>query len=50
MTNSKDLEKLERKQEKNKKQRRKFVKKWAEYVKNNPDKDWSKQQKTVVEQ
>ncbi|MFB6209192.1 MAG: hypothetical protein ABEJ56_03565 [Candidatus Nanohaloarchaea archaeon] len=49
MENSKDLEKLEEKKRKNRKQRLDFVKRWAEYVRDNPDEDWSGQQKTVLE-
>lgn len=48
--NSEELEKLEEKKQKNRKQRLKFAKKWAEYVRDNDDKKWSKQQKVVVEQ
>jgi hypothetical protein len=47
---SKELEKLEEKRRKNREQRMEFVKKWAEYVRDNQDEDWSKQQKVVVEQ
>jgi len=43
-----NLEKLEEKKKKNIEQRREFVKQWANYVKNNPDKKWSKQQNTVI--
>lgn len=34
---------------KNRKERMEFVKFWAEYVRSHPDKDWSKQQKIVVD-
>ena len=47
---SEELEKLEEKKQKNREQRLKFAKKWAEYVRDNNDKKWSKQQKVVVEQ
>ncbi len=35
--------------EKNIKDRRKFVLYWAEYVKTHSDKDWSKQQKELID-
>jgi hypothetical protein len=33
----------------NKKERMKFVELWAEYVRTHPDREWSKQQKVVVD-
>jgi hypothetical protein len=39
---------LEQKKERNKEQRRKFVKRWAEYVRTHSDKEWSRQQNVVV--
>ncbi len=33
----------------NRKERMKFVVFWAEYVRTHPDKDWSRQQKIVVD-
>lgn len=35
--------------QKNREERMKFVELWAEYVRNNPDEDWSRQQKVVVD-
>ncbi len=43
-----NLKELEEKKEKNKKERREFVKYWAEYVKNHDDKKWSRQQNVVI--
>lgn len=43
-----NLDKLEEKKEKNKKQRREFVKIWAKYVKEHSDEDWSHQQNKVI--
>ncbi len=43
-----NLKNLEEKKEKNKEQRREFVKFWAEYVKNHPDEEWSKQQNLII--
>jgi len=43
-----NLKKLEEKKRKNKKQKREFVKYWAEYIKNHSDKDWSKQQNIII--
>ncbi len=43
------LENLEKKKEINKKQRRKFVKLWAKYVKEHSDKEWSKQQNVIID-
>ena len=44
-----NLKSLEEKKEKNKEQRREFVKFWAEYVKNHPDEEWSKQQNLIID-
>ncbi len=44
-----NLEKLEKKKEKNKEQRRNFVKFWAKYVKEHPDEEWSKQQNRIID-
>lgn len=35
--------------EKNSKQRMDFVDTWADYVRTHPDRDWSRQQKVVVD-
>lgn len=43
------VKKLEEKKERNKEQRRKFVKFWARYVKEQPDKVWSKQQNCIID-
>ena len=34
--------------EKNKQERIKFVKLWADYVRTHPDKEWSKQQNVLI--
>lgn len=34
---------------KNRKERMKFVELWAEYVRTHPDREWSRQQKIVVD-
>ena len=34
--------------EENEKERKSFVHKWAEYVRNHDDKDWSKQQNVII--
>lgn len=34
--------------EENKKERKNFVHKWAEYVRNHSDKDWSRQQNIII--
>ena len=34
---------------KNRKERMKFVELWAEYVRTHPDKDWSSQQKVLID-
>lgn len=39
---------LDKKKEKNRKQRIEFVKQWAEYVKNHPDEEWSEQQNLII--
>lgn len=44
-----NLEKLEEEREKNRMQRREFVKYWAEYVKKHPDKEWSEQQNLIID-
>lgn len=36
-------------EKKNQAERMKFVKLWAEYVRTHPDKEWSRQQKIVVD-
>jgi len=33
----------------NRKERMEFVELWAEYVRTHPDKNWSKQQKVIVD-
>lgn len=43
------LEELEKKKALNVRQRREFVKFWAEYVRNHPDSEWSKQQNVIVD-
>lgn len=34
--------------EENEKERKRFVRKWAEYVRTHSDKDWSKQQNVII--
>ncbi len=34
---------------KNQEERLAFVKKWAEYVRTHPDKDWSEQQRVLID-
>jgi hypothetical protein len=43
-----DLEELEREKKKNFEERLKFIDFWTEYIKNNPDKVWSKQQNKLI--
>lgn len=35
--------------EANSKERMRFVEKWAEYVRTHPDKEWSEQQKILID-
>lgn len=44
-----DLKELEKEKQKNFEERLRFIDFWAEYVKNNPDKKWSTQQKTLID-
>lgn len=44
-----DLEKLEEKKERNRKQRIEFIKSWADYVKNHDDEVWSRQQNVIID-
>ena len=44
-----NLDELEKEKEINKVQRMKFVEFWAEYVKTHLDKEWSEQQKVVID-
>jgi hypothetical protein len=44
-----DLDKLREKQEKNREQRLQFVKRWAEYVRDHDDEEWSRQANKVVD-
>ncbi len=43
-----DLKALKKEMELNRKQRLEFVKMHAEWVKNTPDKEWSRQQKVLL--
>ena len=43
------LEELEEKKKRNKEERRKFVKFWANYIKEHPDKEWSRQQNVIID-
>lgn len=47
--NSMSSEKLEELRKKNIEERRRFVKLWAEYVRNHEDEEWSRQQNTVID-
>ena len=44
-----DLEELEREKKKNFEERLKFIDFWTEYIKNNPDKKWSKQHNALID-
>ncbi len=44
-----NLDKLEEKKKKNKKQRIEFIKYWADYIKTHDDKKWSKQQNIIID-
>jgi hypothetical protein len=44
-----DLEELEREKKKNFEERMKFIDFWTEYIKKHPDKEWSKQQKLLID-
>lgn len=44
-----DLKELERDKKKNFEERMKFIDFWAEYIKKHPDKEWSKQQKLLID-
>ncbi|MFB6099649.1 MAG: hypothetical protein ABEK16_00095 [Candidatus Nanohalobium sp.] len=43
-----NLDKLKEKKERNKEQRKEFIKLWAEYVRNHPDEEWSRQQNKII--
>ncbi|MCX6747178.1 MAG: hypothetical protein NTU63_03540 [Candidatus Pacearchaeota archaeon] len=43
-----DLEELKRFKKKNAEERLKFIDYWADYVKTHSDKEWSRQQDTVI--
>lgn len=43
------VQELEEERERNREQRRAFVKRWAEYVKTHDDREWSRQQNTVID-
>lgn len=42
------LEELEEKKKRNRKQKREFIKYWADYVKEHPDEEWSEQQNLLI--
>ena len=44
-----DFEKLEEFKKKNFEERLKFIRFWVDYIKKNPNKVWSKQQKNIVD-
>jgi hypothetical protein len=44
-----DLKELERDKKKNFEERMKFIDFWTDYIKKHPDKEWSKQQKLLID-
>lgn len=45
---SSENEQLEERKERNRQSRREFIKRWAEYVKTHPDREWSRQQNKLI--
>lgn len=43
-----DLDELKKEKERNRKERLEFIKFWVNYIKTHSDKEWSKQQNTVI--
>ena len=43
-----DLEELKRFKKKNAEERLKFIDYWTEYIKSHSDKEWSRQQETII--
>lgn len=48
-TENKEIVKFMKPGRNNKEDRTNFVKFWANYIKTHPDKDWSKQQKILID-
>jgi len=44
-----DLVELRKEKRKNFRERLKFIKYWANYIKTHPDREWSKQQKELID-
>lgn len=44
-----NLEEIKKEKQKNFKERLWFINYWANYVKTNPDEDWSQQQKVLID-
>lgn len=44
-----DKDELKKEREKNFRERLRFVSYWVNYIKNHPDKEWSKQQNIVID-
>ena len=44
-----DLEKLEKERKSNFKERMKFIKYWVDYIKSHSDKEWSSQQREIID-
>jgi len=44
-----NLNEFERSQRQNIKERRAFIKRWAEYVRTHDDEEWSRQQNTLID-
>jgi len=44
-----DLKKIKKEKERNFKERLKFIKYWANYIKTHPDKEWSSQQRELID-
>jgi hypothetical protein len=44
-----ELDELKEKKERNMENRKDFIELWARYVKNHPDREWSRQQNKVID-
>lgn len=49
MKNLTELDELKEKKERNMENRKDFIELWARYVKNHPDREWSRQQNKVID-
>lgn len=49
MTDEELQAELDREHERNREQRLRFVKHWAQYVRTHPDEEWARQQKIVID-